>query len=122
MMIAKINETTRITSIEELINYAKSNYLNSYSGFTDSTDNARLNSSTKHHEEVIIYYDSILDCKKTEVALKNICTTFKPKRYGKFEQIKATKGLKEVINDLKRDNESFEFVIWRLIFEHYDNL
>lgn len=125
-MLAKVpsNNNYETTNLEELIDLVQTLQCNAYQGFDDLTQPEAIVYPTKSSKAIIhIEYDDVLDCKRTERALKSVCSKFFPRKYGswRLQSVGLSVGCKQELDKLKKDKQSYEQVIWGLILEHYDN-
>ena len=112
-----------IKDINDIIKRIKEEDLNVYRGGYEGQNYAEISSSKKVIKtEIVISYESIWECKKVEDVLRQYCTDFYPRKFGKTKSIGTSKALQTELQKLKKDTESFETVIWRLLLEHYDML
>jgi len=113
-----------ITTIPELIECVQTNNCNEYYGFNNlSYPEAYIYSSKAPYFGIKIKYDDIIDCKRTESALRPHCIKFSQRLYNgiKRSSVTTSKGLKEELDNLKKPYQSYEQVIWDLVVFYYDN-
>ena len=112
-----IPKETTITNIHELIEKIPKLKTNMYYGYNLTQPYAWIFSMQNRPISIRIEYDNLIDCKKTEMMLKPVCTTFSPRRYNPSPStsIGVSKDCKQELKKIKQDHESFEDVIWRLL-------
>lgn len=111
-----------ITDIDELIYYIGTLELDQYYGHDEfSKIDARIFTQKKPGKPIIVKYDDVLDCKKTEVLLKPYFSKFTPRKYSPgTTSIGLSDECKRELDNIKKGKESYEMVIWKLIMEHYE--
>ena len=126
-MIEKIinSQENTITDIDELVDTVQLLQTEIYHGYDEHTQPySWLWATQNKNVRIRIQYDDIYDCKKTELALKPICTKFSPRKYvfNSMKSIGLSEGCKRELGKLKENYESYEMVIWKLLLEHYGKI
>lgn len=109
--------TSTITDIQKLTETIQQLNLNMYKGHNRTQPYAGIFPMQNKSISARIEYDDLIDCKKTEMMLKPVCTTFSPRRYNPSPStsIGVSMDCKDELKKIKQDHESFEDVIWRLL-------
>jgi len=112
--------TSTITDIEKLTETIQQIHLNMYKGHNLTQPYAWIFPMQNKSISVRIEYDDLIDCKKTEMMLKPLCTTFSPRKYNPLPStsIGVSRDCKDELNKIKLPYESFEDVIWRLLLTY----
>ena len=108
-----------ITSIDELINFAKTSILDHYKGFNE-IEKSMMYSSVNHDIVICIDFENIYECRLFESKIRKYCIGFSPKKYIRSTptSIGVTESLKQELKKLKEENESYEMVIWKLLLDY----
>lgn len=123
-MYIRISDNEEITKPSELIHYIKEWNLTSYTGYDETQPRAMIESTKQPFRILMISYDDIWDCKKTEQRIKPYMTKFTPRKYGfnSSTSIAISYSAKQELKKLKNDGDSFDFIIWKLLLRYYDKL
>ena len=118
-MEAVISKDEMITDVHDFYSYVLMKGLDDYDGKHCETMSATMVSTTNPNK-ISFYFSDFVECKAFEAMIKPYCTNFKPKLFGYDKSpIKVPKELKQELKKLKKGNESFVDVIWKLLVEHY---